>query len=69
MSLGSKYDEINDFYTLLNTFINTHEAITTETKDRKNRIMNNVKLLHNEYLDAYKKNYDIKELTDEDKRK
>ena len=31
--------------------------------------MNNVKLLHNEYLDAYKKNYDIKELTDEDKRK
>ena len=69
MSLGSKYDEINDFYTLLNTFINTHEAITTETKDRKNRIMNNVKLLHDEYLDAYKKNYDIKELTDEDKRK
>ena len=26
MSLGSKYDEINDFYALLNTFINTHEA-------------------------------------------
>ena len=69
MSFGSKYDEIKGFYTLLNTFINTHEAITTETKDRKNRIMNNVKLLHDEYLDAYKKNYDIKELTDEDKRK
>ena len=30
MSLGSKYDEINDFYMLLNTLINTHEATTTE---------------------------------------
>ena len=39
MSLGSKYDEMNDFYTLLNAFINTHEATTTETKDCKNRIM------------------------------
>ena len=32
MSIGSKYDEINDFYTLLNAFVNTHEATTTETK-------------------------------------
>ena len=32
MSLGSKYNEINDFYTLLNTFINTHETTTTETE-------------------------------------
>ena len=37
MSLGSKYDEINDFYTLLNAFINTHEGITTETKNRKKK--------------------------------
>ena len=29
ISLGSKYDEINDFYAILNTFINTHEATTT----------------------------------------
>ena len=35
MSLGSKYDEINGFYTLLNAFIYTHEATTTETKNRK----------------------------------
>ena len=28
MSLGSKYGEINDFYMLLNAFINRHEAIT-----------------------------------------
>ena len=38
MSLDSKYDEINDFYTLLNEFIKTHEASTTETKNRKIRI-------------------------------
>ena len=32
MSLGSKYNKMNDFYMLLNTFVNTHEATTTETK-------------------------------------
>ena len=32
MSLGSKYHEMNDFYALLNAFINTHKAITTEKK-------------------------------------
>ena len=43
MSLGSKYDEMNDFYTLLNAFINTHKATTTETKDLKDGIRYNVK--------------------------
>ena len=42
MSLASKYDEMNDFYTLSNAFINTHEATSTETKDGKYRIMKNV---------------------------
>ena len=55
MSLGSKYGEINDFYKVLNAFINTHEATTTETKDLKNRILNNVQQLYNKYLDTYKK--------------
>ena len=55
MSLASKYDEINDFCALLNAFINTHEATTTETKDRKDRIMENVKQLYNKYFDTYKK--------------
>ena len=32
MSLGSKYDEINGFYTLLNELINTHEEATTTEK-------------------------------------
>ena len=43
MSLGSKYDEMNDFYTLLNAFINTQEVTTTETNDSKNRILSNIK--------------------------
>ena len=47
MSQSSKYDEMNDFYTLLNAFINTHEATTTEANDRKNRILSNVKQLYN----------------------
>ena len=55
MSLGSKYDEINDFYALLNAFVNTHEATTTDTKNRKNRILDNVNQLYNKYFDAYKK--------------
>ena len=55
MSLGSKYDEMNDSYTLLNAFIDTHEATTTETKDLKDRIMKNVKQLYNKYFDTYKK--------------
>ena len=69
MSLGSNYDEIIDFYELLNSFIDTHKAINTETKDCKDKIMNNVKPLYDNYFDACKKNYNNKELTDEDKRK
>ena len=68
LSQGSKYDEINHFYALLNAFINTHEGTTTETKDRKNRIMNNVKQLYNKYLDTYKNNYDSEKVTNEEKR-
>ena len=46
---------MNDFYTLLNVFINTYEATTTETKIRKDRIMKNVNQLYNKYFDTYKK--------------
>ena len=44
---------MNDFYTLLNAFINTHEATTTETKDCNDRIVNNVKQLYDKYFDTY----------------
>ena len=68
ISFVFKYDEIKDFYTLLNAFISTHKATTDETKDRKNRILSYVKPLYNDYLDAYK-NFGNKKLTDKDKRK
>ena len=68
MSLGSKYDEVSDFQTLLNVFINTDEATTTETKYRKNRIMKNLKQLYNKYLDTYKKNYNGVKVKDKEKR-
>ena len=68
MSLGSRYDEMNDFYALLNSFINTNEAPTIETKIRKDRIMNNVKQLYNKYLDIYKKNYHSGKVKDEEKK-
>ena len=69
MSISSKYDEMKDFYTLLNAFINTHKAINTETKDRKDKILSYVVPVYNNYLNAYKKNYDDKDLTDENKKK
>ena len=65
MSLGSKYNEINDFYALLNAFINTHEVTNAETKDRKDRIIGNVKQLYKKYLNTYEKNYDSEKVKDE----
>ena len=69
MCLGSKYDEMGDFYELLNSFINTHEATTTEKKVRKDRILSYVKPLYNKYLDTYKKNLDSKKVKDKEKRR
>ena len=54
MSLGSKYGELKEFYKLLSDFKN-HKPITTETKNRKNRILNSVNQLYNKYFDTYKK--------------
>ena len=67
-SLRSKYDEINYFYTLWNAFINTHEATTTKTKNRKNRVLNNANQLYNKYFNAYEKNYDSEQVKDKEKR-
>ena len=68
MSLGSKYDEINEFYALLNAFINTHETTTNETRNCKNRILNNVNQLYNDYFDLYKKNYNSANIRNEERR-
>ena len=66
MSLGSKYDEINEFYTLLSDFKN-HKPITAETKSSKNRILNNIKQLYDKYFDAYKKNYGSEKVKNKEK--
>ena len=55
MSLKSKYDEMNEFYQLLDTFINKYKTITDETRDQKNTVLNEVKQLYNNYFNAYKK--------------
>ena len=60
MSLGSKYDEVNDFYALLNALINTHEETSTEKKIKKI-----VKIEFN----IYKKNYYSEKIKDEKKRR
>ena len=68
MSLDSKYDEINEFYTLLNAFINTHKTTITETKYRKERVMKKVVQLYNDYFHLYEKNYNSKNIKDEEKK-
>ena len=68
MSLGSKYDGINNFYTILNAFINTHKATTTKTKNRKTKNMNNVNQLYNDYFDVYKENYNSENLNGRDEK-
>ena len=65
MSLGSKYAEMNEFYTPLNAYINTLEATITETKIRKDRNIDNGKQLYNKYLDIYRKNYDSEKVKGE----
>ena len=68
ISLLSKCDGMSDFYTLLKAFVNRHKATNIETKDRKYRIIKYVKRLYNEYFNAYKRNYNSKNIKDEEKR-
>ena len=55
MSLKSKYDDMNEFYQLLDTFINKQKTTTDETRDQKNTVLNSVKQLYNNCFNAYKK--------------
>ena len=66
VSIDSRHCELKEFHKLLSDFRN-HKPITTKTKNRKNRIMNNVKQLYNKYLDTYQKNYNSEDLNEEDK--
>ena len=64
VSIDSKHGELKEFYKLLGNFKN-HKLITNETKNRKNRILNNVNQLYNKYFDTLK-HYDSKDLNERD---
>ena len=53
-SLESKYNDISNFYKTLNKF-KDHKTNTDETQQYKNKVINNVVKLYNNYFDSYKK--------------
>ena len=55
-SLESKYNDISNFYRVLNEFKN-HKTNTDETQQCTNRVINNAVALYNNYFDSYKKNF------------
>ena len=65
VSIDSKHGELKEFYKLLGDFKN-HKPITNETKNCKNRILNNFNQLYNKYFDTYKKPYDSEDLDERD---
>ena len=67
VSIDSKHGELKEFYILLSNFKN-HKPIATKTRNRKDRILNNVNQLYNKYLDTYKKNYDSEDLNERDEK-
>ena len=67
VSIDSKHGELRELYRLLRDF-KKYKSITTETKNCKNRILNNVNQLYNKYFDTYKKNYDSEYLNERDEK-
>ena len=61
VSIDSKHGELKELYRLLRDF-KKYKSITTETKNCKNRILNNVNQLYNKYFDTYKKNPDSEDI-------
>ena len=66
VSIGSKHRVLKEFYKLLGDFKN-HKPVTIETKNCKNRIMNNANQLSDKYFGTCKKYYDSEDLNEEDK--
>ena len=50
LSIDSKHTELKEFYKLLSK---NHKPATIETKNHKNRIINNVYQLYNKYFHTY----------------
>ena len=55
-SLESKYNDISNFYKTLIEFKN-HKTNTDETQQRKNKVINDVLKLYNNYFDSYQKTF------------
>ena len=56
-SLDSKYSDMSKFYRALKEFKEC-KVITTETKEGKTRVMNNVVTRYNNYFNSYEKTFD-----------
>ena len=67
VAIDSKNGELKEFKKLL-SHLKNHKPITTETKNRKNRILNNVNQLYNKYFDTYRKNYDSEYLNERNEK-
>ena len=63
VAIDSKNGESKEFKKLL-SHLKNHKPITTETKNCKNRILNNVNQLYNKYFDTYKKNPDSEDINE-----
>ena len=55
-SIESKYNDISNFYKTLIEFKN-HKTNTDETQQRKNKVINDVLKLYNNYFDSYQKTF------------
>ena len=56
-SLDSKYSDMSKFYRALKEFKEC-KVITTETKEGKTRVMNNIVTRYNNYFNSYEKTFD-----------
>ena len=65
VSISSNHGELKEFCKLLSGFEN-HKPITTETKNCKIRILNNVNQFYNKCFDTYKKKYGGENLNERD---
>ena len=62
-----KYNEVSDFYKLLGEF-KMHNVISTEEKQRKKWVINNVVKLYRNFFDSYEETYDEEDLNEKEAR-
>ena len=65
-SLGSRYNEISEFFKFLSEF-KMRKVITAETRECTKRITNNVVKLYGDYFDSYEQTYDKESSNEKEK--